>query len=105
VDSGLPRARPRASHRRHPNLGARHLRGRSSDTLGLAARGRDAPPQILRIVIACLAVALLFAQFHTFNGIKAGSSLLALMAGLKLLETRNNRDVCVIILIVYFPES
>jgi len=70
--------------------------------LGLAARGRDAPPQILRIVIACLAVALLFAQFHTFNGIKAGSSLLALMAGLKLLETRNNRDVCVIILIVYF---
>ncbi len=28
--------------------------------LGLAARGRDAPPQVLRILIALLAIALLF---------------------------------------------
>jgi transglutaminase-like putative cysteine protease len=70
--------------------------------LGLAARGRDAPPQLLRILVALLAISLLFAQFHTFNGIKAGTSLLALMGGLKLLETRVDRDVCVIILIVYF---
>jgi len=70
--------------------------------LGLAARGLDAPPQVMRILVALLAIGLLFAQFHTFNGITAGTSLLALMAGLKLLETRVNRDVCVIILIVYF---
>ncbi len=70
--------------------------------LGLAAHGRDAPPQALRILVGLLAIALLFVQFHTFNGIRAGTALLALMAGLKLLETRANRDVCVIILIVYF---
>jgi transglutaminase-like putative cysteine protease len=68
----------------------------------LAVRGRDAPPTALRMSVAVLAVALLFLQFRTFNGITAGTALLSLMAGLKLLEARTNRDVCVVILIVYF---
>jgi transglutaminase-like putative cysteine protease len=70
--------------------------------LALGARGLDAPPRVVRMLIACLAIGLLFLRFHTFNGISAGTSLLALMAGLKLLETRTTRDVCVLILIVYF---
>ncbi|MGB6306787.1 MAG: transglutaminaseTgpA domain-containing protein, partial [Steroidobacteraceae bacterium] len=49
-----------------------------------------------------LAVALLFVQYRTFNGLSAGTALLALMAGLKLLETSTQRDIYVITLIIYF---
>ena len=44
-------------------------------------------------------------QFRTFNGLSAGTALLALMAGLKLLETKTQRDIYVITLIIYFVES
>jgi len=70
--------------------------------VSLAAGGRDAPPTLLRSLIALAAIALLFVQFHTFNGLTAGSALLGLVAGLKLLETRTRRDVCVMILLIYF---
>ena len=68
----------------------------------LAHRGRAAPPRSVRLVIAALAVALLFLQFRTFNGLAAGTALLALMAGLKLLETDTQRDIYIITLIIYF---
>jgi protein-glutamine gamma-glutamyltransferase len=67
-----------------------------------AHRGRAAPPRSVRLIIAVLAVALLFLQFRTFNGLAAGTALLALMAGLKLLETDTQRDIYVITLIIYF---
>jgi transglutaminase-like putative cysteine protease len=67
-----------------------------------AARGRDAPPPIIRTIVAVLAVALLFLQLRTFNGITAGTALLGLVSGMKLLETRTRRDVCALILLVYF---
>jgi transglutaminase-like putative cysteine protease len=67
-----------------------------------AQRGRAAPPRGVRLVIGVLAVALLFLQFRTFNGLSAGTALLALMAGLKLLETDTQRDIYVITLIIYF---
>jgi transglutaminase-like putative cysteine protease len=70
--------------------------------LVLAHRGRAAPPRSVRLVIAVLAVALLFLQFRTFNGLSAGTALLALMAGLKLLETDTQRDIYIITLIIYF---
>ncbi len=65
-------------------------------------RGRMAPPRALRLGVAALAIALLFAQFRTFNGLSAGTALLALMAGLKMLETDTQRDIYVITLIIYF---
>ncbi len=68
----------------------------------LALRGRPAPPRGVRLMIAVLAIALLFLQFHTFNGLAAGTALLTLTAGLKLLETETQRDVYVITLIIYF---
>jgi len=67
-----------------------------------ARRGRAAPPRGVRLAIAALAVALLFLQFRTFNGLAAGTALLALMAGLKLLETDTQRDIYIITLIIYF---
>jgi len=71
----------------------------------LARRGRSAPPQAVRLAIAALAIALLFVQFRTFNGLSAGTALLALMAGLKLLETNTQRDIHVVTLIIYFVSA
>jgi protein-glutamine gamma-glutamyltransferase len=68
----------------------------------LAVRGMGAPPRAILLAAAALAIAALLLRFHTFNGITAGTALLCLMAGLKLLETRGVRDLRVIILIVYF---
>jgi len=68
----------------------------------LARRGRPAPPRGVRLMIGVLAAALLFLQFRTFNGLPAGTALLVLMAGLKLLETDTRRDIYVITLIIYF---
>jgi protein-glutamine gamma-glutamyltransferase len=67
-----------------------------------ARRGRAAPPRAVRLAIDALAIALLFLQFRTFNGLSAGTALLALTAGLKLLETNTQRDIYVITLIIYF---
>jgi protein-glutamine gamma-glutamyltransferase len=70
--------------------------------LVLARRGRPAPPRALRLGITAVAVVLLFAQFRTFNGLSAGAALLALVAGLKMLETETQRDIYVITLSIYF---
>ncbi|HEY6353155.1 MAG TPA: DUF3488 and transglutaminase-like domain-containing protein, partial [Burkholderiaceae bacterium] len=67
-----------------------------------AARGKDAPPRLLRLPLAAIAICLLFLQFRTFNGLSAGTALLSLIAGLKLLETRTRRDIYVITMIIYF---
>ncbi len=68
----------------------------------LAGLDRGLPPAPLRLAISGSAIVLLFLKFHTFNGIDAGSALLALMAGLKFLEARSARDVRIIVMIVYF---
>ena len=70
--------------------------------LTLAARGRAAPGRGIRLELAATAIVLLFLQFHTFNGLTAGTALLCLMAGLKLLETQSHRDAQIITLIIYF---
>jgi transglutaminase-like putative cysteine protease len=68
----------------------------------LALRGRDAPPRMLSAAVALLAILMLFTMFRSFSGLAAGTALLTLTASLKLLETRTRRDLCVIVLIVYF---
>ena len=70
--------------------------------LGLARSGRSAPPRSVLITVAALAIPLLFLRFHTFNGLVAGTALLSVTAGLKLLETRTQRDIYIITLIIYF---
>ncbi len=76
--------------------------GAAALRLILAARGRGAPPRPLRIALSLLAIGLLFVQYRTFNGLSAGTALLCLIAGLKLLETEARRDVYVVTMIVYF---
>jgi len=68
----------------------------------LAYRGRPAPPRGIRLGMAAVVIALTYAQFHTFNGLSAGTALLALMAGLKLLEAETQRDTYIIALCIYF---
>jgi len=55
------------------------------------------PPIAMRAVLAVALVAIVLVRFHTLNGITAGTTLLMLMAGLKLLETRTPRDEFVIV--------
>jgi transglutaminase-like putative cysteine protease len=70
--------------------------------LVFAARGRDAPPRGIRLAASALAIGFLFFQFRTFNGLSAGTALLSLIAGLKLLETQTRRDIYVVTMIIYF---
>jgi protein-glutamine gamma-glutamyltransferase len=70
--------------------------------LGLARSGRGSPPGWVVLMLALLSIPLLLVRFHTFNGLFAGTALLVLMAGLKLLETKTKRDIYIITLIIYF---
>jgi|HubBroStandDraft_5_1064220.scaffolds.fasta_scaffold05805_2 transglutaminase-like putative cysteine protease len=70
--------------------------------LGLARGGRGTPPGPLLVTVAVLVVPLLLVRFHTFNGLVAGTALLSVTAGLKLLETKTRRDIYIITLIIYF---
>ena len=60
------------------------------------------PPRLLRTVSVILILAAVLVSFRTINGVDAGTAMLALMAGLKLLETRTTRDHRVLLLIAYF---
>jgi transglutaminase-like putative cysteine protease len=76
--------------------------GAASLRIALALAGRDVPPSIVRWSFVALAACLLFLQFHTFNGITAGTAFLALTSGLKLLETRSTRDFSFLLFTIYF---
>jgi protein-glutamine gamma-glutamyltransferase len=65
------------------------------------------PSQLLtgatvRALLALALVALVLARFHTVNGLTAGTTLLVLMAALKLLEARRARDAYVIVGVALF---
>ncbi|HZF17577.1 MAG TPA: DUF3488 and transglutaminase-like domain-containing protein [Steroidobacteraceae bacterium] len=70
--------------------------------LVIAIRQRPLPGRLLRLLGAVLALAGVLASYRTVNGLEAGSALLALMAALKLLETRILRDYVLLILIGCF---
>jgi hypothetical protein len=55
------------------------------------------PPLIVRAALALLLVAAVLTRFHTLNGLAAGTTLLVLMAALKLIETRTARDQLVMV--------
>src|SRR5678815_4427103 len=56
----------------------------------------------LRSVLAFVALLAVLLDYRTLNGIDAGTALLVLMAGMKLLETRTLRDLTVIVFLSYF---
>jgi transglutaminase-like putative cysteine protease len=70
--------------------------------LVLGHRSGRLPSRWLLMTVSALAIALLWVRFRSFSGLAAGTALLALMAGLKLLETQIKRDFYIITLIIYF---
>ncbi len=60
--------------------------------LATARGGGWLPGSAVRAVLALVLVALVLGRFHTLNGLTAGTTLLMLMAALKLLEVRRPRD-------------
>nr|WP_298723845.1 DUF3488 and transglutaminase-like domain-containing protein [uncultured Steroidobacter sp.] len=60
------------------------------------------PPRWLCTGIAFAALLGVLAGYRTLNGIDAGTSLLIVMAGMKLLETRSVRDLTVVVFLSYF---
>jgi protein-glutamine gamma-glutamyltransferase len=60
------------------------------------------PPALLRHALAFAALAGVWFSYQTLNGVEAGSALLAVMAALKLTETRTQRDEIVLVFMAYF---
>ncbi len=60
------------------------------------------PGRLLRAVIALAATAGIVVSYRGWAGLDAGTALLVLMAGLKLLETRTPRDHVVLVFIGWF---
>lgn len=60
------------------------------------------PPKWLRIAIALLVMLGVLATYRTLNGLQAGTAFLVIMGAMKLLETRNTRDLTVVIFVAYF---
>ncbi|HEV8333225.1 MAG TPA: DUF3488 and transglutaminase-like domain-containing protein [Steroidobacteraceae bacterium] len=56
----------------------------------------------LRSLLAFVALLAVLLDYRTLNGIDAGTALLVVMAGMKLLETRTVRDLTVIVFLSYF---
>jgi len=68
----------------------------------LARRGNGPPNRWLLLGVSVAVVVWMFLRFRTFNGLAAGTALLALMMGLKLLETNTRRDLYIITMSIYF---
>ncbi|MET0533247.1 MAG: DUF3488 and transglutaminase-like domain-containing protein [Steroidobacter sp.] len=60
------------------------------------------PPKWARAFMAIAALLGVLASYQTLNGIDAGTALLVVMAGMKLLETNSNRDLTVVVFLSYF---
>jgi len=60
------------------------------------------PPKWLLVLAVVVATFAVLGTYRTLNGIEAGTSFLVLMASAKLLETRNARDLTVIVFIAWF---
>src|SRR5688572_28110148 len=60
------------------------------------------PHRYLRIIVALSAMLGVLLTYRTLNGLEAGTALLTLMAGIKLLETQRTRDYAVLLFLAYF---
>jgi transglutaminase-like putative cysteine protease len=69
---------------------------------GVALFGWPTPPRVLRLTLAIGAFLAVLLEYRTLNGVEAGSALLVVMVALKFLESRNQRDQLVLLMISYF---
>jgi hypothetical protein len=86
----------------HQGLDPAARRRAAALRLAIEVKQWQLPPKWLRGVLAFVALLAVLLDYRTINGIDAGTALLVLMAGMKLLETRTVRDLTVI---VFCPTS
>lgn len=60
------------------------------------------PHKLIRAAVALAAMLAVLATYRTLNGLQAGTAFLALMGGMKLLETRTTRDLAITVFVGYF---
>jgi transglutaminase-like putative cysteine protease len=65
-------------------------------------RGWPVAPRWLQLGVLIVVPFIVLGAYRTVNGVQAGTAFLALMAGVKLLETRAPRDLTVLTFIAYF---
>lgn len=70
--------------------------------LAAAFRGWRGTSRWLRLGLALTALVGVLTEFGTINGVEAGSALLVVMMALKFVESKNQRDQLVLIMISYF---
>ncbi|HVY63290.1 MAG TPA: DUF3488 and transglutaminase-like domain-containing protein, partial [Gammaproteobacteria bacterium] len=70
--------------------------------LAVAFHGWPMAPRLVRLPLAFAAFLGVLVQYRTLNGVEAGTALLVVMVALKFLESRNQRDQLVLIMISYF---
>jgi len=70
--------------------------------LAVALYGWPMAPRFVRLPLALVAFCGVLFQYRTLNGAEAGTALLVVMVALKFLESSNQRDQLVLILISYF---
>jgi protein-glutamine gamma-glutamyltransferase len=70
--------------------------------LAAQRRGWGLPGRYTRYTLAFLCFGGVLATFHTLNGVEAGTSLLLLLAMLKLMEAKGLRDYFLLMVIAYF---
>jgi transglutaminase-like putative cysteine protease len=68
----------------------------------IEVRRRPIPRTLVRAALALTCFLGVLAEYYTISGVGPGSALLAIMAALKLLETRQRRDQFVLLFIAIF---
>jgi len=68
----------------------------------IEVRRKPIPPTLLRAALALFCFLGVLGTYRTISGVGPGSALLAIMAALKLLETRHRRDQFVLLFIAIF---
>ncbi len=69
---------------------------------GVAFYGWPAPVRAVRMPLALGVFLTVLFEYRTLNGVVAGSALLVVMMAMKFLESRNQRDQLVLLMISYF---
>jgi transglutaminase-like putative cysteine protease len=70
--------------------------------LWLAKKNGPLPTRWLRLLLAMLAFALVYASQRGISGVAAGTTLLVVMLGLKMLEAKTRRDTILLLVLAYF---
>lgn len=70
--------------------------------IAIEVRHWQLPPRWLRSLVAFIALLAVLSSYRTLNGVTAGTALLVVMGGMKLIETQTARDFTVIVFLSYF---